>query len=168
MHHSQIFEGCSKPVVVKFADSGREKGVKRFSDVKSAEGSKPNSGGPTNNNQGITQLTTTGVETLTSLVTLLQQPNIIPLLETARVLQQLQSAQTVTSPANLMLKTDQNHQQNAFKLPTLLQTNLHAMQQGGLLGLSPGMFFQQPVVGAPSLSPAALTLSLPKKKNNNK
>ncbi|KAL3101379.1 hypothetical protein niasHT_021497 [Heterodera trifolii] len=155
MHHSQIFEGCSKPLVVKFADSCREKNAKKAPDAKNEEGPKPNGGKLTSNNQNSQLLTASGTETLANLVTLLQQPNVISLLEAARV---IQSAQNVTSSADLLLKMDQNRQQNLFKMPTILPPNLH---QGTLLGLSQGLLLQQSAVGASPLGHSALNLNVP-------
>uniref|UniRef100_A0A914N6T1 RRM domain-containing protein n=1 Tax=Meloidogyne incognita TaxID=6306 RepID=A0A914N6T1_MELIC len=81
MNQSQIFEGCNKPIVVKFVDGGKEKnvGTKRL-DV--------NRGEPNNNFGAMTQLQNTvgqkpGIEILTNLASILQQPGIAELLNSA-------------------------------------------------------------------------------------
>uniref|UniRef100_A0A915LP40 RRM domain-containing protein n=1 Tax=Meloidogyne javanica TaxID=6303 RepID=A0A915LP40_MELJA len=73
--------GCNKPIVVKFVDGGKEKnvGTKRL-DV--------NRGEPNNNFGAMTQLQNTvgqkpGIEILTNLASILQQPGIAALLNSA-------------------------------------------------------------------------------------
>uniref|UniRef100_A0A1I8BBS4 RRM domain-containing protein n=1 Tax=Meloidogyne hapla TaxID=6305 RepID=A0A1I8BBS4_MELHA len=87
MNQSQIFEGCNKPIVVKFVDGGKEKnfGTKRLDINKGPSESSNNLGAMS---QLISQQRNTigqkpGIDILTNLASLLQQPGIASLLDSS-------------------------------------------------------------------------------------
>ncbi|CAD6192617.1 unnamed protein product [Caenorhabditis auriculariae] len=117
MHHSQTMEGCSAPLVVKFADTQKDKDVKQ----KTSSGGAAPSVSPVANGLAalaglnptlLQQLSMNGqnVQALASLLTLLggstapptpqpQQPNMLGLLGSASLLQH-QQTQAVPSQAS--------------------------------------------------------------------
>ncbi|KAH7726375.1 Protein ETR-1 g [Aphelenchoides avenae] len=154
MHHSQTLEGCSKPMVVKFADTQKDKENKKAVAVGTVSPLGNNTAivqqllgaqsAATNNNSVTTQLLGLGV--------LLQQPAILSLLGNAGV-----SQASIQQQQQLLLQQQQQQQllalmkqQNAFKESGISPMLFPA-------GAPMGMPGQHPVVSAHMPSSVAVS-----------
>lgn len=159
MNQSQIFEGCNKPLVVKFADIGKDKNSRKSEDSNIIETASIQKADST---QQIITSNKVGIDTLNNLLTLLQQPAIIPLLESVRVLQQLQTTSsqidnkkhipstirnnipTQTQPAKIVQQTIHSQYQHQQPILTAPTTNRNS------LNLAPGILLHQSLLTAPN------------------
>lgn len=161
MHHSQTMEGCSTPIVVKFADTQKEKDAKR-----TASSSSPTLQASANIAalQQLLQSTQPCLNganpalgpQLTALATILQgaaQPNVLSLLGNAAALQQQQQQQQLAAlQQQRLLELLSQQQLAALQIPQAPQTYFMAAH--------PNAATSFPFAGAAADSPGLTSSSL--------
>ncbi|KAI1699051.1 RNA recognition motif domain-containing protein [Ditylenchus destructor] len=123
MNHSQTFEGCSKPIVVKFADTQKDKEGKNKPGSNEAAATSPN---PTAVLNQLLQSPAQNMNAnlvanqLLQLQLLLQQPGLIPLLGSVAQQQQIQQQTSFYQQQKVAELFKQGGQENSGQLTQLL------------------------------------------------